>query len=209
VTLAGNLYAILDLAYVRDEEAPGVLEQLLQGGADMVQLRGKKRSVEELSELAEKLLPLTMMANVPLIVNDHAEIANRVEVQGVHVGQDDEAIANVRARVKRAIIVGKSTHSIEQTLGAQREGADYVGFGPIFATPTKPDYAPVGLDDIRDVHRQLTIPIFCIGGIKLENLDQVIGAGAKRVVIVSGLLLASDPTGCARSAKKLLELANK
>jgi thiamine-phosphate pyrophosphorylase len=204
VTLEGNLYAILDLAYVRDEEAPGMVEQLLKGGADIVQLRGKNRSVAKLSALAEKLLPLTTIANVPLIVNDHAEIANRVQVQGVHVGQDDEAIANVRARVKRRIIVGKSTHSIDQAIAAEGEGADYIGFGPIFATPTKPEYAPIGLGDIREVHRKLTIPIFCIGGIKSENLEKVIAAGAKRVVIVSGLLQANDVADYARSAKAII-----
>jgi thiamine-phosphate pyrophosphorylase len=204
VKLAGTLYAILNLAHVRDEDAPQMLEQLLAGGADIVQLRGKGRSVDELGALAEKLRPLTMAANVPLIVNDHAAIAQRVNVQGVHVGQDDEGIASVRETVGRPIIIGKSTHSIEQAIAAEREGADYIGFGPIFATPTKPDYAPIGLDGISEVHRRLTIPIFCIGGIKLENVDLVVGAGARRVVIVSGLLQANDPANYAIAVKKIL-----
>jgi thiamine-phosphate pyrophosphorylase len=174
---------------------------LLDGGADIVQLRGKNRSVDELSMLAEKLLPITIAANVPFIVNDHAEIANRVEVQGVHVGQDDESIPSARTKAGRQIIVGKSTHSIEQAVAAQSEGADYIGFGPIFATPTKPDYRPIGLANIGEVHRRLTIPIFCIGGIKLENLNKVIAAGGQRVVIVSGLLQANDPSEYTRSVK--------
>jgi thiamine-phosphate pyrophosphorylase len=197
----GALYAILDLAYVPDENAPRILEELIEGGVDFVQLRGKNRSIGELSALSEKLLPLAVAADVPFIVNDHPEIANRVEVQGVHVGQADEAVAKVRAQVNRPIIVGKSTHSVEQGVAAEREGADYIGFGPIYATPTKPDYAPIGLEDIGEVHRRLTIPIFCIGGIKVENLEQVIAAGARRVVIVSGLLCASDPREYARSVK--------
>jgi thiamine-phosphate pyrophosphorylase len=204
VKLAGTLYAILDLAYVRDKNAPHMLEQLLAGGADVVQLRGKNRSVNELTALAENLLALTTTANVPLIVNDHAAIARRVNVQGVHVGQDDESIASVRAKVGRPLFVGKSTHNLEQAISAEREGADYIGFGPIFATPTKPDYAPIGLDGIREAHRQLTIPIFCIGGIKWENLSNVIDAGAKRVVIVSGLLQSEDPAGYTRALKKVL-----
>ena len=196
------LYAIIDLGYISAEDAPTILEKLNAGGIDMVQLRGKNRSLDELSALAERLL--TMSTKIPLIANDHAEIAQRVQVQGVHVGQDDATIEKVRAQIKRPIVVGKSTHSIEQAVAAEREGADYIGFGPIFSTPTKPDYSPIGLAQIREVHERVSIPIFCIGGIKSENLVQVIAAGAKRVVIVSGLLQATDIAGYGRACKKLL-----
>jgi len=196
------LYAIIDLGYVSAEDAPTILEKLNAGGIDMVQLRGKNRSLDELSALAERLL--TISTKIPLIANDHAEIAQRVEVQGVHVGQNDDSIEKVRAQIKRPIVVGKSTHSIEQAVAAEREGADYIGFGPIFSTPTKPDYSPIGLEQIREVHKRVSIPIFCIGGIKSENLVQVIAAGAKRVVIVSGLLQATDIAGYGRACKKLL-----
>jgi thiamine-phosphate pyrophosphorylase len=198
------LYAIIDLGYVSAENAPAILEKLIDGGIDSVQLRGKNRSLDELSALAEKLLRLTMPAKIPLIANDHAEIAQRVEVQGVHVGQDDASIQIVRAQITRPILVGKSTHSIEQAVAAEQEGANYIGFGPIFSTPTKPDYSPIGLEQIREVHERVSIPIFCIGGIKSENLAQVIAAGAKRVVIVSGLLQTNDVAGYARACKKLL-----
>ena len=200
----GLLYAIIDLGYASAENATAILEKLVAGGIDIVQLRGKNRSLDELSVLAEQLLQLTMSAKIPLIANDHAEMARRVEVQGVHVGQDDDSIEKVRAQIKRPIVVGKSTHSIEQAVAAEREGADYIGFGPIFSTPTKPDYSPIGLADIREVHERVSIPIFCIGGIKSENLAQVIDAGAKRVVIVSGLLQANDIAEYARACKRLL-----
>ena len=198
------LYAIIDLGYVSAENAPAILEQLVAGGIDIVQLRGKNRSLDELCVLAEQLLQLTMSAKIPIIANDHAEMARRVEVQGVHVGQDDDSIEKVRSQIKRPIVVGKSTHSIEQAVAAEREGADYIGFGPIFSTPTKPDYSPVGLANIREVHERVSIPIFCIGGIKSENLAPVIDAGAKRVVIVSGLLQANDIAEYARACKRLL-----
>jgi thiamine-phosphate pyrophosphorylase len=139
-----------------------------------------------------------------LIVNDHSEIAQRVPVEGVHVGQDDDAIAVVRRKAGRDLIVGKSTHSLTQASAATREGANYIGFGPIFATPTKPDYKPIGLADVPQVHVDLALPIFCIGGIKIDNLAQVISAGAQRVVIVSGLLKAPDIVKYARACKKLL-----
>jgi thiamine-phosphate pyrophosphorylase len=198
------LYAIIDLGYASAENAPAILEKLVAGGIDIVQLRGKNRSLDELCVLAEQLLQLTKPAKIPLIANDHAKMAQCVEVQGVHVGQDDDSIKKVRAQIKRPIVVGKSTHSIEQAVTAEREGADYIGFGPIFSTPTKPDYRPIGLAYIREVHERVSIPIFCIGGIKSENLAQVIDAGAKRVVIVSGLLQANDIAGYARACKSSL-----
>ena len=198
------LYGIIDLGYVGPEDAPGILEKLIAGGIDIVQLRGKNCSIDELSLLAERLLRFTTPAEIPLLANDHPQIAQRVAVQGVHVGQDDESIKAVRAQVERPIIVGKSTHSVNQAMAAEREGADYIGLGPIFSTPTKPDYPPIGLSQIREVRKCVSLPIFCIGGIKLENLKQVLVAGAKSVVIVSGLLRAKDIVDYTRACKKLV-----
>ena len=177
---------------------------MVEGGVDLIQLRGKKQSLNELVDLARDLNEIISARGVPLIVNDHAEVAAQVPVDGVHVGQDDDSIATAREKAGRKIIVGKSTHSLEQAIAAEREGSDYIGFGPIFATPTKPDYKPIGLDQIKSVHARAQLPIFCIGGIKLENLGQLIAAGAKRVAIVSGLLKAPDIAKYARACKALL-----
>jgi len=199
-----RLYAIIDLSYVSDNQAPAILKKLIDGGIDVVQLRGKNRSVNELAAVAEQLLEQTMAANIPFIINDHAAVADRVGVQGVHVGQDDDSIAQVRSAVERPLIVGKSTHSVTQAVAAEREGADYIGFGPLFPTPTKPDYLPIGLDSIREVHRQVKIPIFCIGGINIDNLQRVIDAGANRVVMVSALLKAHSIVDYARCVTDML-----
>ena len=177
---------------------------MIKGSVDLIQLRGKRQSVDELVDLAAELHELTTRSFTPLIVNDHAEIARRVPVEGVHVGQDDDSIEVVRRKAGRDVVVGKSTHSLDQARAAQREGADYIGFGPIFATPTKPDYEPIGLKDIKQAHLDVNLPIFCIGGIKIDNLGQVIAAGARRVAMVSGLLKASDIAAYARACKKLL-----
>jgi len=198
-----HLYGILDLGYVEESNAVRVAEAMVEGGVDLIQLRGKKQSIDELVDLAEELHQLTSGSSTPLIVNDHAEIARKVPVEGVHVGQDDDSIELVRRNAGRAIAVGKSTHSLEQAHAAQREGADYIGFGPIFATPTKPNYAPIGFSDIKHVHEEVSLPIFCIGGIKIDNLEQVISAGARRIAIVSGLLKAPDIAAYAREAKRL------
>jgi len=201
------LYGILDLSYVDNSDAVPVADAMIEGGIDLIQLRGKERPIEELVDLAATLHELTARSSTPLIVNDHAKIAVKVPVEGVHVGQNDDSIETVRQKVGREILVGKSTHSLEQALAAQREDADYIGFGPIFVTPTKPDYQPIGLKEIEGVHRDVVLPIFCIGGIKIDNLKQVITAGARRVVIVSGLLKAADIAEYARTCKNLLNSA--
>ena len=198
------LYAILDLGYVEPGDAEAVTGELIRGGADLIQLRGKRQTRAELARLAEKLHLLTSHAGVPLIINDHPEIARDLPVEGLHLGQDDLPLATAREIVGRDCWIGKSTHSMAQATAAAAEGADYIGFGPLFATPTKPAYAPIGLSQIRLVHEQVHIPIFCIGGIKSDNLPEILAAGAKRAVIVSGLLQSKDVAGATRAAKELL-----
>jgi thiamine-phosphate pyrophosphorylase len=199
-----HLYGIIDLGYIDIGDCNGVAEQMIKGGVDLIQLRGKEQRIDELFYLAGELHEFTTRSSMPLIVNDHAEIARQVPVEGVHVGQDDDSIEVARRKAGRNVLVGKSTHSLDQALAAQREGADYIGFGPIFATPTKPDYVPIGLSDIKQVHAEVSLPIFCIGGIKIDNLEQVIAAGARRVAIVSGLLKTPNIAEYARMAKRLL-----
>ena len=199
-----QLYGILDLSYVVASDIARVAETLVQGDVDLIQLRGKETSLDQLVDLARGLHQITSPASIPLIVNDHAEVAREVPVEGVHVGQEDDSIAVARAKVGRPILVGKSTHGLEQARAAQSEGADYIGFGPIFPTPTKPDYTPIGLADIGQVHADVSLPIFCIGGIKMDNLVPLIAAGARRVAIVSGLLKAPDIANYARDVKRML-----
>jgi thiamine-phosphate pyrophosphorylase len=201
----GRLYGILDLAYVAPEEAIRVAGEMIDGGVDILQLRGKKNSAAELESVATNLRIVTAKRSVPLIINDYPKIARSIGADGVHVGQDDLFVSEAREQGGGHLLVGKSTHSLEQARAAADEGADYIGFGPLFATPTKPDYKPIGLADIAEAHRIMKIPIFCIGGIKLENLAQVIAAGARRVVIVSGLLRAPDVARYAGACRRLLE----
>src|SRR5438067_10157341 len=153
-----RLYGIIDLGYAEQRDLARIVEQMIEGGVDLIQLRGKNKSIGELVELSKELHELTAKSATPLIVNDYAEVARSTPVEGVHVGQDDDPIEIVRQRVARDILVGKSTHTLEQARAAQREGADYIGFGPIFATPTKPAYAPIGLENIRRVHEEANLP---------------------------------------------------
>ena len=204
-----RLYGILDLGYVERSDSRTVVEELVAGGIDLLQLRAKDLSAGEIEKLALEIHPITAEHGVPLIINDHPRIARNVSAEGVHLGQDDLSIAEARKIVGPDCAVGKSTHSLDQAIHAFYEGADYIGFGPIFATPTKPDYPPIGLEDIARVHESVRIPIFCIGGIKLDNLAKVIEAGAYRVVIVSGLLQAQDIVNYGRAVKELLNRKSK
>lgn len=196
------LYGILDLGYVVPADAVAVARQMIAGGVDILQLRAKRLEPADLLALARLIRPPTAQAGVLFIVNDFPAIAAQAGADGVHIGQEDGPLEAARA----APLVGRSTHSVAQARAAGEEGADYLGFGPLFATPTKPDYAPVGLGDIARVEAEIGggRPVFCIGGIKLENLPEVIAAGARRAVIVSGLLLAPDIAGYARQARELL-----
>jgi thiamine-phosphate pyrophosphorylase len=199
-----RLYGIVDLGYVTADTAPVAAEKLLEGGVDILQLRAKNADKSVIAGLAGEIHALTAPLGVPLILNDYPELLRDVPAEGAHLGQDDMSVAEARAAAGRPVVIGKSTHSLTQARAAAEEGADYIGFGPLFATPTKPGRPAIGLEDIRTAYSEVKIPIFCIGGIKQENLAQVRGAGAQRIVIVSGWLQADDIAGAVRSAWQIL-----
>jgi len=199
-----RLYGILDLSYVDVLDAGAVVNEMLDGGINVLQLRAKGRSLDEVASLARSLRGNTRDAGVPLIVNDYPAIAKDISAEGAHVGQDDLSVTEARGLAGPGSLIGKSTHSLEQALAAEAEGADYIGFGPLFATATKPDYRPTGLEQVAEVHARVRIPIFCIGGIKQANLAQVLAAGARRIVIVSELLEAKNIGSYLRKVKAQL-----
>lgn len=199
-----RLYGIVDLGYVTADTAPVAAEKLLEGGVDILQLRAKDAPKSIIAGLAQEIHALAAPLGVPLILNDHPELLRDVPAEGAHVGQDDMSVAEARAAAGRPVIIGKSTHSLTQARAAAVEAADYIGFGPLFTTPTKPGRPAIGLHDIAAVHESVPVPIFCIGGIKKENLAQVRDAGARRVVIVSGWLQAEYIAEAVRSARNLL-----
>jgi thiamine-phosphate pyrophosphorylase len=201
-----RLYGILDLGYVGTCQLVEMARRLVApGGVDVLQLRAKGFSAPEVATFARRILPVARDAGIPFLINDFPEVAAEIEADGVHVGQDDARIDEVRQLLGPDRIVGKSTHSLAQAREAGAEAVDYIGFGPIFATPTKPEYLPIGPEDIATVEREIPVPVFCIGGIKRENLGSVLAAGARRVVIVSGLLCAEDLPGYLRDVRDQLD----
>lgn len=197
------LYGILDSGYVDLADAESMTRALVDGGVHLLQLRAKGIEPQIVEKTARLMLPITRYAGVPLIINDHPSVAASVGSDGIHIGQDDLSVAETRAIVGPNCFVGKSTHSIDQARAAMQEGADYIGFGPLYATGTKPDYTPIGLQDIQTVHEFATVPVFCIGGVNPRTLPEVLQAGAKRVVIVSALLQAQDVR---RTVREILEV---
>jgi thiamine-phosphate pyrophosphorylase len=205
------LYGILDLGYADPERLEFITQRMLEGGIDVLQLRAKGCDEETIEGYARRVVGLTEAAGVPLLLNDHPELVPSIGAQGAHVGQDDFEVSDARWRAGRALagevpppIIGKSTHSLAQALLAAEQGADYIGFGPLFATPTKPGRPAIGMDEISEVNRAVGVPVFCIGGIKRENLEQVLAAGARRVVIVSAILQAPDIAAYCRDVKAVL-----
>lgn len=199
-----RLYGILDTGYVATERMAAMASSLIAGGVDILQLRAKKQTPGEILSMARVIAPICRGAGIPFIINDHPALVREAGADGAHIGQEDMSVGEARRLAGADAIIGKSTHSLEQARASAAEQPDYIGFGPLFATPTKPDYRPIGTGEIGEVHRMLKLPVFCIGGIRLSNLENVIGAGAPRVVIVSDLLLAADPQVQTADCKALL-----
>jgi len=205
-----RLYAFVDTAYLHGRAPEFVAQQLCDGGADLIQLRAKNSTPDEIRALAEKILPVMRAANVGLVINDHLEIAREVGADICHLGQEDffdaghthvSQLSTLNSQLK----IGLSTHAPAQAQRAVEAGADYLAIGPVFATGTKPMAQPVTLDYVRWAAANVKVPWFAIGGINLQNLDAVLAAGAKRICVVSAILNANDvANACAEFRRKLL-----
>jgi thiamine-phosphate pyrophosphorylase len=192
-----RLYAFVDLAYLNGRIPEDLALQLCEGGSDLIQLRAKGSSPEEILRLAEAILPITDRFGVGLVINDYPEIASKVGAQVCHLGQEDffdarHALATEVTGRPPKFKLGLSTHAPEQALRAITAEPDYIAIGPIFPTGTKPTAPPVTLKYVRWAAANVTLPWFAIGGITLNNLDEVLGAGATRICVVSAILNAPD-----------------
>jgi thiamine-phosphate pyrophosphorylase len=205
-----KLYTFVDTAYLHGRAPELVAQQLCDGGSDLIQLRAKNSSPDEIRRMAEKILPVTKRANVGLVINDHLEIARELGAEFCHLGQEDffdaghKHCSEVRGQ-KSEVRIGLSTHAPAQAQRALTAGADYIAIGPVFATGTKPGAKPVTLDYVRWAAANVTVPWFAIGGIRLENLGDVLAAGAKRVCVVSAILNAPDVAKACAEFRQVLK----
>lgn len=197
------LYSILDPEQTRSLSSPEVLRRLLDGGVRLLQLRAKSLSSREFLRLALEARELTHVADCRLVINDRVDIALACSADGVHLGQEDLPLEGAR-KLTREKIVGISTHDIAQARQAERDGADYIGFGPIFGTKTKDTgYAARGLAMLAEIRQAVKLPIVAIGGITEANAREVWQAGADSVAIISDIL----STGAiAKKVERILSL---
>jgi thiamine-phosphate pyrophosphorylase len=199
-----HLYLVID-AEVGGHPSDAVVEAALRGGVDLVQLREKDGPDDQIVAAGERLRALCDEHDALLVVNDRPDLALRCGADAVHVGQDDEAIENVRRTVGREILIGVSTHSPEQVAAALAAGVDYFAVGPVHATPTKPGRPAVGLELVR--HAAAVAgerPFFAIGGIDTGNVADVAAAGAERVAVVRAIRDAADPRAAAAELRAAL-----
>ncbi len=192
-----RLYAFIDTAYFHGRAPEVFAQQLCDGGADLIQLRAKKSTPDEIRRMAEAILPVTRRANVGLVINDHPNIARETGADFCHLGQEDffdagHTLVSQIQDAKSKTLIGLSTHSPEQAKRALAAGPDYIAIGPVYSTGTKPMAKPVTLEYVRWAVVNVNIPWFAIGGISLRNLDDVLAAGAKRICVVSAILNATD-----------------
>jgi thiamine-phosphate pyrophosphorylase len=214
-----RLYAFVDTAFFHGRAPEVFAQQLCDGGADLIQLRAKKSTPEEIRRMAEAILPVTRRANVSLVINDHPDIARETGAEFCHLGQEDffdagyKNVSELKGRdgspsrplwgggasVGRPggatlpeVRIGLSTHSPEDAKRALAAGPAYIAIGPVYATGTKPMAKPVTLEYVRWAAANVNIPWFAIGGINLRTLDDVLAAGARRICVISAILNSTD-----------------
>ena len=194
-----KLCCILDYAALDGRNIVSAAENVISGGSDIIQLRFKDMELSKVMEDACRIARLAKSSNVIFIINDRIDIALLVNADGVHLGQEDIPYAYARKLLGREKIIGLSTHSLKQALFAEKLGSDYISVGPVFATPTKPEYKAVGLSLIRKVKNNIRIPFVAIGGINPNNLSDVLGAGADRVAVVRAVCRAKNIQNAVRN----------
>jgi thiamine-phosphate pyrophosphorylase len=204
-----RLYTFIDSAYLRGRDPATVAQQLCDGGSDLIQLRAKDYSADQIRKIAAAILPITNRAGVGLVINDYLSIAAEIGAPFCHPGQEDFFDADHMhvdqlAEEARGVRIGLSSHAPEQAKKAMAAGAAYVAIGPVFATGTKPTAKPVTVDYVRWAAQHVRIPWFAIGGINLSNLDSVLEAGARSVCVVSAILNRDDVAAACREFKTRL-----
>lgn len=215
-----RLYTFVDSAYLHGKEPAEIARQLCAGGSDLIQLRAKNATVDDIERMAEAVLPITRAAHVGLVINDHWDLTMRLGADICHLGQEDFFDAGLKHKADLSTpksdlsthtnsqlstpLLGLSTHAPEQAGRAIATDADYIAIGPIYATGTKPTAKPVTLDYVRWASENVKVPWFAIGGVNLSNLDDVMAAGARRICVVSAILNAPDIARACQAFKNRL-----
>lgn len=199
-----GLYVITDTKLIPRHRFIDTVEAAVRGGATMVQLREKDTPRDEVVRLGRELLAVTRRYGALLIINDHPSVAQEVGADGAHVGREDPPVAEARALLGPQAIIGASCYGdVARAVAAEHDGADYVAFGTPFPSPTKTKRTDISLEIFRQAKQQVKVPVFAIGGITLDNAQQVIDAGADGIAVVSGVFGAVDVEAAARALARL------
>ncbi len=189
-----SLYLVTDRELSRKRTTFEIVEKAVRGGVTVVQLREKNCPTKAFVRQALEIKEFLKDKNVPLIINDRVDVAMAVEADGVHLGQDDMPLKMARKLLKKSTLIGVSAHTRKEAAAAEKDGADYLGVGPVYSTATKTDTAPVcGPEGLRAIKNCVDIPVVGIGGIGKENAFQVISKGADGIAVVSAIVAAEDP----------------
>ena len=207
-TVDYSLYLVTDRALARGQATAEIVRVAVAGGVTCVQVREKDVGPREFIEEARAVQAALRGTGVPLIVNDRVDVALTIGAEGVHLGQRDMALADARRLGPPGWIVGVSAESVEDAVRAERDGADYVGVSPVFATPTKADHAaPLGLAGLRAIRSATKLPLVAIGGIHAGNAREVVRAGADGLAVVSAIVAVDDPRAAAEILRREIAAA--
>ena len=186
------LYAVTDKSYAGRQTLYEQVEAALKGGVTILQLREKNLDTDAFVEEAKKIKELCHRFSVPLIINDSVEVALKCGADGVHLGIEDMPVAEIRKQVGKEFIIGATAKTVEQAKFAEESGADYLGVGAVFPSPTKKNAIRITIEQLREITSSVSIPVVAIGGIDLKNIEQLRGGGMDGVALVSAIFSAED-----------------
>ena len=198
-----SVYLVTDSRDKTEEEFLAIIEEAIEGGTSIVQLREKTASTKDFYELALKVKEITSRYDVPLLINDRIDIALAIDSEGVHIGQDDMPADIARAIIGDEKILGVSASTVDEAVKAQKDGADYIGSGAVFPTSTKDDADSVSKDELKEIVNSIDIPVVAIGGITLENAQELKDTGISGFSVVSAIMSAKDPQEASEKLKEI------
>ena len=201
-----SLYLVTDKRNKTDDEFLKIIEEAIKGGTTVVQIREKEGETLDFYNLALKVKEITSKYNVPLIVNDRIDVALAIKSEGVHIGQTDMPADVARSLIGDEMILGVSASTVEEARKAEKDGADYIGTGAVFPTATKDDAPSITKDDLKEVTGSINIPTVAIGGITLENANELAGTGIAGISVVSAIMNSKDPK---IASENLLKIYNE
>jgi len=202
--LKHSLYLIASSGLVGDRPLEKVVKEAVSGGVDVVQLRERDMTSREIYDLARKLKEAIKGTSARLLINDRVDIAVAVDADGVHLGQNGLPVETVRRIIGHGMVIGVSTHDLEEAKRAESEGADYVLFSPVFPTRCKPEAVPKGTGALRELQSNIGIPVVALGGINPSTLVEVVRAGITNAAVMSFILTSENPKNAAEELKEII-----